>query len=491
MEFQGHSRLPLQCMGTEVDEQSASRRSASGRVRRFSPPEGRTACEGARARVHRIFAAGRVGESGSALVYALVLFGVLAVILSSAVSQEGSAQVLNIRTGQRRKALDLARGAVDEMLGALSKNGFDLSRCPNYSQGSGTSTIIQEPEDTAENWMATATAGKDLDGFIWIVGEARLAGVSETVQVKLEPCFFLDIYSDGVIVAADDVEVELKNKAKGLEVYGNIYVGDELSIDGDINKIQVHGQKLEKYAVRIPEPEDVKRHVEASIDPKLNSGIWHELDGSGKSDIAIYDDTIARGDLSVSNRKLFVESGAWLQVNGDLKAGGHSEVQIDGVVVVDGDFKCSGQADLRVDGVLIVRHGDIKINPNDSVPISGSGIIITLSEEDQEFTVGLGEGERGGLCLISVGEIELTVFDAPQAKNSLFVYAEEIEAIFKGSGDVILDPCRFISAEDTEIEFKNSVGKVHLHAGDFDWKDYAPFFGVSYRIVDWAEGKAR
>lgn len=472
-------------------DQGLSRRSAGGRARRFLPHGGRAACEGARTRVRRLFAPGRAGESGFALVYVLVLFGVFVVILASSVSHQGSAQALNIQTGQRRKALDLARGVVDEMLSALFTNGFDLSRCPNYSQGSGTSTITQEPEDTAENWIATATAGKGLDGFICIVGEARLAGVSETVQVKLEPCFFLDLYSDGVIVAADDVEVEFKNKAQGLEVHGNIYAGDELSIKGDIKKVEVHGQRLENYPVRIPEPKDVKRHVEARIDPKLNSGIWYELDGSGNNDIVVYDDTIVRGDLSVSNRKLLVEPGAWLHVKGDLKASGHSKVQIDGVVVVDGDFKCSGQADLRVDGVLIVRDGSIKINPNDNVPVSGSGIIITLSEEEQKFTVGLGEGERGGLCLISVGEIELTVFDTPQAKNSLFVYAEEIEAIFKGSGDVILDPCRFISVEDTEIEFKNSAGNVHLHAGGFDWKDYTPLLGGSYRIVDWAEGKAR
>lgn len=478
MRYQGRLRQPLQYMGAEAASREPT--ADKGRIKALPYKTRTQMCLQVKKRPGtRVFEAGKMGEQGFALVYAVVLFGVLAIILSSAVSQEGSAQALNIRTGQRRKALDLARGVVDEMLGALFKNGFDVSNCPPIMQG-----------DESQNWSATATAGKDSYGFIWVMGEATVAGVSETVKVKLEPYSLLDLYSDGVFVAGHGLDAEFKNKAEGLAAHGNIYVGDKWSAEGNGGKVSIYGEVYEGYPVVIPKPQDVKRHVEAIINPMLASDIWYELDGKEKN-IVIEEGTHVRAGNIPSLDNLVVRPDAWLHVQGDLTASGHSEVQIDGVAIIDGDFKVSGNAGIRIDGVLIVRRGEIKINPNDNVPISGSGTIISLSEKDQKFRIALGEGERSGLCLVSAGKLELTISDTSKSRNSLFVYAREIEAEFKKSGDVTIDPCRFISVEDTRIEFGNNVGKAELYAGGFDWQEHPSFLGGSYRIVSWSEGKVR
>lgn len=485
MKYPGLSRPHLQFMEQEVARQESVLADTSGHGESLPRARNRKTCQGiVKRRFCRVFGAKSLGEKGFALVYAVVLFGVLAIALSSAVSQEGSAQALNIRTGQRRKALDLARGVVDEMLEALFTHGFDLSKCPNYSYGSHTSTIMRE--DPQKKWTATATAGKDSYGFIRIAGEARVVGVSETVEVKLEPYSILDLYADGVGVAGNDLELEFKNKSAGLEIFGNVYAGNEVSIDETNDNVRVYGDVCEEHPVQVPTPEDVKRQVDAALDPKLNETFWYELNDNG-NDIVIGDDTKVSKTLSVSVRNLTVEPDAWLHVQGNLVAGGHSQVQIDGVVVVDGHVTCNGQANIRVDGVLIVREGHINIG---NAAISGSGAVICLSE-DQKFKINLGEGEMGGLCLVSLGELELTISDASQATNSLFVYAREIKAVFEGSEGVSINPCRFVAAESMEIEFKNNAGLVQLHAGDFDWYDHTPFFGKAYRIVDWTEGKTR
>ena len=72
------------------------------------------------------------------------------------------------------------------------------------------------------------------------MGEATVAGVSETVKVKLEPYSLLDLYSDGVFVAGHGLDAEFKNKAEGLAAHGNIYVGDKWSAEGNGGKVSIY-----------------------------------------------------------------------------------------------------------------------------------------------------------------------------------------------------------------------------------------------------------
>lgn len=455
MEYQGRLRQLLQYMGAEAASRDSTAEEGGTKV---LPGKTRTKthAQAKKRPCTRVFKAGRMGERGSALVYAAVLFGVLAIILSSAVSQEGSAQALNIRTGQRRKALDLARGVVDEMLSALSKNGFDLSKCPPITQGV-----------EAEKWSATATASKDSYGCIWVVGEATVVGISETVKVKLEPYSLLDLYSDGVVVAGDDVEVDLKNNANGLEVYGNVYVGDKWSCEGNDSKVYVDGKVYEGYPVEIPKPQDVTKQAKALIDAKENQGSWWEL--GQKENIVIEHDTKAK-NLSISgNGSLVVKQDTWLYV--------------------DGNFVANGNPTITADGVLAVG-GDINLGTSKDVSISGSGIIICLSEK-KESKITLGLGNWGGMSIVCAGGLELDFVGTPELENpSLFVYARELELGFKTETPFELDPCRFISSEKTTIHCKHAE-LVKLHAGDFDSQGHGSLLGGSYRIESWSEGKAR
>ncbi len=67
------------------------------------------------------------------------------------------------------KGFGSSQGPVDEMLKALYENGFDLTKCPEFSYVSGVSEITRE--NPTEKWTATATAYKDLGDCIWVVGE--------------------------------------------------------------------------------------------------------------------------------------------------------------------------------------------------------------------------------------------------------------------------------------------------------------------------------
>ena len=76
----------------------------------------------------------------------------------------------------------------------------------------------------------------------------------------------------------------------------------------------------------IPKPQDVKRHVEATINPMLASDIWYELDGKEKN-IVIEEGTHVRAGNIPSLDNLVCQVGCVATCAGDLTASGHSRVK--------------------------------------------------------------------------------------------------------------------------------------------------------------------
>ena len=444
MGYQGLSRRPLQHARAQVTRERAKTQN----------------CRSLGGTLH---CPGDFGERGSALVYAVVLFGLLAIILTGAISQEGSAQVLNIQTGQRRKALDLARGAIDEMLKALFEHGFDLTKCPDFSYVSGTSEITRE--NPIEKWTATATAYKDLSDCIWVVGEARVVDVSATVKVKLESCSLSNLFPDSVLVAGSGLSFDLDKKSEGANIFGNVCVGDEwltTEVPGEVN---IYGDVNDGHRISVPAPDEVTGPVQAVIDGKENEGSWWDL-GQEKH-ITIEHDTKAKNLSIPGNGSLVVEQGAWLYVQGSFSANGNPDITIDGVLVVG---------------------GHINLGVGDDVPISGNGTIICLGDNGKS-KITLGQGNWGGISIICAGELELSFVGTPEvAPPSLFAYARKLEVNFETAQLFEIDPCCLISPENVTVKFKDA-GLVQLHAGELQWDADMPIHGGLYRITGWTEGK--
>ncbi len=443
MGYQGLSKRPLQHTKAQITRESARTQNCRSLLGKMHCP-------------------GDFGEGGAALVYTVVLFGLLAIILTGAISQEGSAQVLNIQTGQRRKALDLARGSIDEMLKALYENGFDLTKCPDYSYVSGVSKITRE--NPTEKWIATATAYKDPSDCIWVAGEARVVEVSATIKVKLEPCSLSGLFPDSVLVAGSGLSFDLDKKSEGANIFGNVYVGGDCptEIPGEVT---IYGDVNEGHGISVPVPDEVIGPVQAVIDEKENAGSWWDL-GQEKH-VTIEHDTKAK-NLSISgNGSLVVEQGAWLYV--------------------EGSFSANGNPDITIDGVLAVG-GRINLGASGDVPISGSGVIICLGDNGKS-KITLGQGNWGGISIICAGELELNFVGAPEvAPPSLFVYARKLDVNFETSGLFELNPCCLMAPESVNAKFKDA-GLVQLYAGEFQWDADMPIYGGLYRIAGWTEGK--
>ena len=444
MGYQGLSKRPLQHARAQMTRESARTQNCRSLLGTLRCP-------------------GDIGESGSALVYAVVLFGLLAIILTGAISQEGSAQVLNIQTGQRRKALDLARGAIDEMLKALYENGFDLTKCPEFSYVSGVSEITRE--NPTEKWTATATAYKDLGDCIWVVGEARVVEVSATVKVKLEPCSLSDLFPDSVLVAGSGLSFDLDKKSEGANIFGNVHVGGEWPTPEIPGEVIIYGDVNEGHRISVPAPNEVTGPVQAVIDEKENAGSWWDL--GQEQHVTIEHDTKAK-NLSISgNGSLVVEQGAWLYV--------------------EGSFSANGNPDITIDGVLAVG-GHINLGASGDVPISGNGTIVCLGD-NWKSKITLGQGNWGGISIICAGELELSFVGTPEVDPpALFVYARKLDVNFETSQLFELDPCCLISPESLTAKFKDA-GLVQLHAGELQWDADMPIHGGLYRITGWTEGK--
>jgi hypothetical protein len=444
MGYQGLSRRPLQHARAQVTRERAKTQN----------------CRSLGGTLH---CPGDFGESGSALVYAVVLFGLLAIILTGAISQEGSAQVLNIQTGQRRKALDLARGAIDEMLKALFEHGFDLTKCPDFSYVSGISEITRE--NPIEKWTATATAYKDLSDCIWVVGEAKVVEVSATVRVKLKPCSLSNLFPDSVLVAGSGLSFDLDKKSEGANIFGNVCVGDEWPTTEVPGEVNIYGDVNDGHRISVPAPNEVMGPVQAVIDGKENEGSWWDL-GQEKH-ITIEHDTKAKNLSIPGNGSLVVEQGAWLYVQGSFSANGNPDITIDGVLVVG---------------------GHINLGAGDDVPISGNGTIICLGDNGKS-KITLGQGNWGGISIICAGELELSFVGAPEvAPPSLFAYARKLDVNFETAQLFEIDPCCLISPENVTVKFKDA-GLVQLYAGEFQWEADMPIHGGLYRIAGWTEGK--
>ncbi len=416
-----------------------------------------------KSRSRRIFG-GRLGERGSVLVYAVVLFGLCAVILAGSVSKESSARTLNIQTGQRRKALDVARGGVDEMLMALYQKDFDLAKCPGYS--AGVSSITRE--DPPEGWTLSVTAREEAASSILVEGHATVRQVSETVRVWLEPYSLQDIFSDGAIVAGGNAQAQFNPNAVGCQVEGNVRVGGTWTLT-EKNQDQFtveNGNVVAGVPVSVPEPKQIKAAVQAMVDARDS---WPGT-VEDKEHIVISSDT-KTGNLNVTGSSLTVEEDTWLYVDG--KFNGNGKIQ-----------------SVTVNGVMVVT-GEMNFNTNKNVPISvsGTGMIVCLADKKSKIT--LSAGSWGGITLVCTGELDLSFANAPEPKpggNSLLVYGGTLGVTFTSESPIELNPCRLLSPGNMQLNFENKAKLVGLHAGEIH-DPGGQTITIGYRVSQWKEGK--
>lgn len=448
MECRDGSRRPSQRWAAKASRADSARYGGSG---------WKDAYVFMKSRSRRIFG-GRLGETGSVLVYAVVLFGLCAVILAGSVSKESSARTLNIQTGQRRNALDLARGGVDEMLMALYQKDFDLTKCPGYS--AGVSSITRE--DPPEGWTLSVTAREEAVNSILVEGHATVRQVSETVRVWLEPYSLQDIFSDGAIVGGQDAETKFTGSNKdGCQIKGNVLLGGEWKCQKkDQGKFRVDGKLLEKVPVSVPKPEEIQAQVLAAAAKKS----WPGSVPTGQQHIVISSDTKIEGGLSIKgNGSLTVEEDTWLYVKGKLTANGNIDrITVNGVMIVDG----------------------MNIDSSKEIPISGTGTIICLS--NGKFT--FGSGSWGGITLVCTGTLDLKFVDSPEpGPGGLLVYGGTLGVTFDSKSPIELNPCRFLSPGNIQLDL--SMKKlVEIDAGEIPPDPGGQTIVMGYRVSQWKEG---
>ena len=102
MRYQGRLRQPLQYMGAEAASREPT--ADKGRIKALPYKTRTQMCLQVKKRPGtRVFEAGKMGEQGFALVYAVVLFGVWRSSSQALFLRKAALQALNIRTGRGGK----------------------------------------------------------------------------------------------------------------------------------------------------------------------------------------------------------------------------------------------------------------------------------------------------------------------------------------------------------------------------------------------------
>lgn len=410
----------------------------------------------------RRFRAFGLNEAGSALAFGVILLGVFSLLFAAGVRQEGNAQELDIHTAHHRKALDVARGAIDEMLELFFRD-FDLGDCEPINDS-----------DPDENWDVVCTAAAGLNDSVWITAKAGVAGVHETVKVRLDQYLWGDLLGQGTLVVGGDLEVvvDANQGADGIGVYGDAYIGGSKDLSRAYGRFDIYGNELTHLPDPIPTPDEMRASVMSAIDDIVFEVTVEGLT-VGPSDTVVIDrhTRVTKKSIAV-NGNLVIMPGCWL--------------------VADKGITANGGCKITVDGTLVVIDGKINMDANQDVPISGNGTIICLTE-NQKLMVELTEGERSGMAIICTNNVELTIAGTPPAENSLFVYGNNIECWFERENGVDIVPCTFMSYRDTKLWCKGNAGLVNLRGGNFEWDDERLPFGdedMTYRITYWEEGNS-
>lgn len=449
-------------------------------------------------RSRRVFR-GSLGQAGGALVYALLVFGLAGVILAASVSQEGSARTLNVRTAQRRVAIDMARGSMDEMLARLEGIEYELGKWDRERDERDRPIISRS--DTG--WSVVTTA-EGIGSGIEVVSVATVREVSETVTVWLEPDpsggpdgFIPGLELGAVITAGGNCSVNPTGRG-GAVVYGDIDVvgvppieGPKFTVMGSINVIgsndglqpvnvgaAILGEITDYPIMASPLPREIGFYDEVWDPIGFNTGQEHFLTVNPGEKVYV------RGNIEVGGwpgSRLFIEvnpggslyvdgtvrnvgdgkltvtlkRGARLHVRGDLTSGSGSPsadltlvLAENSSLYVEGNLSNPGSSTLSVGAAPNTR---LYIGGNLS---NGGGPASTLS-------IDLGERShlRVGKKLSNSGSGKLNLM---AAQDSLLAVAE---GIVNGSGPTcILSACMGTNARlFVEQDLINSgSGKVHL-----------------------------
>ncbi|HHW17304.1 MAG TPA: hypothetical protein GXX30_00135 [Firmicutes bacterium] len=382
-------------------------------------------------------------ESGYALITLVVLMGFLVVLLTGAVLAEGNMRAINIKMGQARKALDLARGVAEEMVAALELNGYNVD---------ATGTITKE--DPSGEWVASASCREAEDGTIVVTATASVRKVNKKIYLKLVPATSL---SETVLVCGGQIEHEAHGKSR-MEIYGNVYCSQR-DLPSEYFPDPRFGVITELPPGLIPDigPGPFESKVSDTEFTEFPSG---EIDTT----VAWQDDTAVQGNLTIGKKGALIIAG-------------------NAFGFVDGDLDNYGS--LVVDGMLYVRGSLRERHPNATV--GGTGILVVSGS----LEASLDSDAWDGLRLLAVGGDSSRVsvqIDNEDAEKRLFIYSSgDIELDVKKS--LTLDPGLLISRDDVVVDLETGNTVLKINPGEFEWEDVdLPFhFGVTYSVADWTE----
>lgn len=383
-------------------------------------------------------------ESGYALITVVVLMGFLVVLLTGAVLAEGNMRAINIKMGQARKALDLARGVAEEMVAALELNGYNVD---------ATGTITKE--DPSGEWVASASCQETEDGTILVTATGSVRKVNKKIQLKLVPVASL---SEAVIACAGEIEHEAHGKS-GMEIYGNVYCSQS-DLPSEYFPDPRFGVITELPPGLIPDigPGPFESKVRDTEFTEFPSG---EIDTT----VAWQDDTAVQGNLTIGKKGTLIIAG-------------------DAFGFVDGDLDNYGS--LVVDGMLYVR-GSLRERHRNAT-VGGTGVLVVSGS----LEASLDRDAWDGLRLLAVGgdssSVKVQIDKEGAVPKSLFIYSSgSIELDVKKS--LTLDPGLLISRDDVIVDLETGNTVLKINPGEFEWEDIdlPVHFGVTYSVADWTE----
>jgi len=390
---------------------------------------------------------GARNESGYALIGLVLLLSLLFMMTTGAVLGEARLRATNTKKGNEKRAIDLARGIVDEMLRMLAINGYDVETAGTIGRS-----------DHEDNWTAQAAAQRGEDGKIVVTGTATVNNSTATVTLDLVPTGG-SVLASAVLAANNSVRhtgpfgylinsgmfygTSPAQKAPELKLYGNVYCTTCDIVPEDFAET--------KWGVR-PSDNSV---------PALSSEPFNEALSQGK----------------------FTKTSSGM-VLGSLNVGEGTSY------AVKGDIWLS---DLHVDGFLYVQGGLY------AVSLSGKGIIVVrdsvyalLEDWDGMRILAVGRSDSNGGLL-------LTNHDQTVPKK-LFLYARQ-DAILGLTDSVELSSSLISAGRDVFIENyylwgHGGVPTFTMKPGSFTWDELdtvcgsevlPEFRGPKYEIRNWRE----
>ncbi len=431
---------------------------------------------GLRSRAGRV----RSDQKGSVLAAGVIILGIFSVMFAAGVRSEGSAQVLDIITANRRSALDVARGGMEQLLKELNEVK-DVNAWIPLGQDC--------PE---EGWQTELTA--ELKGSnLQLRSKGTVRGVSETISVDLEAygeSILRPVLGKVVFAAGNKLETKLSGSA-AVVVDGPIYAQN---IQWDEGK------------GRSPTPgvTNVGSTFIQTLD-EVAEEIWSQLESSNYRYFAPY--------IGPTGTKADIVVGADTRWEGKTLQCSSLEVKEGTTLVVEGSLDVGKS--LVLNGTVIVIGGGIKIHPTGSDPgISGRGMIACVPPKGQApLTVDRrgkpvlntgavnisATGSVTGVLscsIVTTGDISISMTASAGGKdgwNTLFMYGHDITIDGSASSSLKVNGFSAVATNDIKITGSGSAS-VDFSLGDS--KAWAPQplpqgTGKSgYRITGWKEGNS-